>query len=286
MPYLINKLNNISISKNGYTVIELIVVIVIVSILAAIAIPRYFNNRISAYRTVNLSTVAALNDAVQDVLAQFSFANSQNSLVISPPFGSLTVTLINLDNNPSIPFNTYIGLYNGLIVGAGRYANFTPISAATYTKLHSTKDTDSNTGYTDIFRAVSAIACPNLFNALLRNSSVQASSLGVTASGNITGIYSYYHPGPSKLTATTSLTLTGGGLIPIVSGSLIVGPSSDQTVANTTICPGGASAPCANGSDIRTMGCIFQLTASANSSPVFYILYNPYSNMFYSIEQK
>lgn len=58
------KINQMS-KENGFTLIELIIVIVILGILAAVGIPRFMNSRADAIASSCRSNRAALDDAVE-----------------------------------------------------------------------------------------------------------------------------------------------------------------------------------------------------------------------------
>ena len=58
--------------KNGFTLIELIVVMAIVALLASIAAPRYFNSLQKSRETVLLASLTTMRDAIDQFAADKS----------------------------------------------------------------------------------------------------------------------------------------------------------------------------------------------------------------------
>lgn len=90
-------------NKQGFTMIELIVVIVIIGILAAIAIPKYLDLRANAERAAWDGMLGSLRAA-----ASMAYANS----VVQNPPATMTVALVNAQM-----------LDKGTLAGTGPWTN-------------------------------------------------------------------------------------------------------------------------------------------------------------------
>lgn len=117
-------------NRKGFTLIELVMVIVIIGILAAIAIPRFVNLRDDAVRAACLGNVGTLRSAVsafyarsavQNMMAQQGFPLTLTSLATS--VNRHNQSFIVGDVLPTCPRN------NSSYVTLGIYSNATGVVA-------------------------------------------------------------------------------------------------------------------------------------------------------------
>ena len=107
-------------SQKGFTLVELVIVIAILGILSAVALPRFADFTTSAKTSARAGTVAALNSAIGIVHAKWVSAGGTGTTVAMD--GGVTIT-VNAAGYPDVAGTAYASaancttLINGLLGG-------------------------------------------------------------------------------------------------------------------------------------------------------------------------
>ena len=106
--------------QKGFTLIELMIVVAIIGILAAIAIPAYQDYTIRAQVTEGLSLAGGVQTAVADYYAQKGTYPAAN---VTTTAGGLGMTALTANDVVIVPIRSGLGLRLGANIG---YLKFTP----------------------------------------------------------------------------------------------------------------------------------------------------------------
>lgn len=99
-------------TRSGFTLMEIMIVVAIIGLLAAIAIPNYVNNRAKSQATACINNMRQIDSAIQ----QFSMENGKKAGDTITYPGDIT-PYIKLNSNSSIPSCPAQGIYTPTLVG-------------------------------------------------------------------------------------------------------------------------------------------------------------------------
>jgi len=99
-------------TRNGFTLIELIIVIVVIGILATVAIPKFLELRVEAEKAAVDTMLGSLESAMS-IYASRQYLNN-NSITVHNPFDDLSNVPNNYNgvNDPVTPANTPDGTWS------------------------------------------------------------------------------------------------------------------------------------------------------------------------------
>lgn len=101
--------------KKGFTLIEIVIVIVLLAILAAIAYPKYLDLRDDAHKSVDQAVIGSWRAGVHIFFAKNkSFPNTYNELVGCLDGGLPTGWSVSHNDNPNGEYTSFTITCNGL----------------------------------------------------------------------------------------------------------------------------------------------------------------------------
>lgn len=106
-------------NSKGFTLIELIIVIVIVGILALVAIPRYFANVEKARKAEALSSMRAIREAIMGYYAANNAQPSANSFPITVTIDGENVMVVERPSSSNFNYSYTAATITATHSGAG-----------------------------------------------------------------------------------------------------------------------------------------------------------------------